>query len=145
MRCAGRGAGLCIHSPLPSFPSGGIPVVGIFLPSTEIGMGCEIPTGPIHLCSSHMYRGASWETGTYFHWPVRGWHPGGGVLSGKSPSLCLVFGTREVSPAVISAGKQTASARCVLGCRICPQHVASPSQSQGYLLLSFAFTFSAHK
>lgn len=28
-----------------------------------------------------------------FHWPVRGWHPRGVFLSGKSLSLCLGFGT----------------------------------------------------
>lgn len=31
-----------------------------------------------------------------FHWPVRGWHPRGVFLSGKSLSLCLGFGTTSL-------------------------------------------------
>lgn len=42
-----------------------------------------------------------------FHWPVRGWHPRGVLLSGKNLSLCLGFGTSVGAEARFSLPTQT--------------------------------------
>lgn len=95
-----------------------------------------------------------------FHWPVRGWHPRGVFLSGKSLSLSLGFGTtlglgqlwvRAEARFLLlwllrGTGKRAASVQCIFGCRTCPNHASSPSHSQVNLVfLSFAFTFNAGK